>query len=70
MEPFSSPGEGGTEMSAIDHIQPFIPTHRVRRTGEKGTRRDAGTGKEKRSQSKIPSEHKPDGRKHVVDELA
>ena len=57
-------------MKAIDHIQPSIPTHRVQRTPEKGKRRDAGTGKEKGSQSKIPSEHKPDGRKHVVDELA
>lgn len=57
-------------MRAIDQIKPFIPTHRVQRPGEKGKRRDPGTGKEKGPQSKIPPEHKPDRNKHVVDELA
>ena len=57
-------------MNAIDHIQPSIPAPRVQKTGDKGKRRDPGTGKGKGSQSKMPSEHKSDRKKHVVDELA
>lgn len=57
-------------MRGVDNIQPFIPTHRVQRPGEKGKRRDPGTGKEKGPHSKIRPEHQTDRGTHVVDEFA
>ena len=57
-------------MRAVDHIQPFIPAHRVQKPGQKEKRRDPGTGQAGRPQPKIRPDQKSDPDRHVVDEFA
>jgi len=56
-------------MRPIDHIQRYQPGTKVKKTAENPQRRESGTGRKGRPDSKMPKERKPDG-DHLVDELA
>jgi len=60
----------GLYMSTIDHINRPLPSRKVRKPDEKRKRREPGPGKGKPDANKMPSEHKPRGDDHQVDELA
>jgi hypothetical protein len=54
----------------LDHINRPLPSRKVRKPEEKRKRREPGPGKGKPDANKMPSEHKPRGDDHQVDELA
>ena len=61
---------GGSQMSGLDHINPSLPSHLVRRPQEQKKRRETGTGQKRRRPRNIGPDRRPDSREHLIDELA
>jgi len=66
-------------MKPVDHVNPTVPSNWVRRGEDKRRRQDPKrpqTGSDDRSGAQPATEHKhppgpdPDGRTHLIDELA
>jgi hypothetical protein len=58
-------------MKPVDHIAPTVPANRVRRVEEKRRQQDPEAGRKAREErgGSRPGDD-PDGRTHIIDELA
>jgi hypothetical protein len=57
-------------MKPVDHVNPIVPGNWVRRVEEKRRKRDPGKGQQQNRDPKQPPGQDPDGRTHIIDELA
>ena len=57
-------------MKPVDHINPIVPGNWVRRVEEKRRKRDPGNGQQQNRDQKQPPGQDPDGRTHIIDDLA
>jgi len=57
-------------MKPVDQVNPIVPSNWVRRTGDQRRERDPKKGQEQHRDQKQPPGHGPDGRTHIIDELA
>lgn len=59
-------------MSPLDPVHPTVPSNWVRRVEEKNRRRQDPHGREQKKDRdpKNPPGHDPDGRTHIIDDLA
>ncbi|MDP2324398.1 MAG: hypothetical protein Q8N51_10255 [Gammaproteobacteria bacterium] len=57
-------------MKPVDHITPTVPSNWVRRVEERRRKRDPEKGPQQNRDQKQPPGPGPDGRTHIIDELA
>jgi hypothetical protein len=57
-------------MKPVDHVNPIVPSNWVRRVEEKRRERDPNKSRQQNSDQKQPPGRDPDGRTHIIDELA
>ena len=57
-------------MKPVDHVMPTVPSNWVRRVEERRRKRDPEKGRQQNRDKKQPPGPDPDGRTHIIDELA
>lgn len=57
-------------MKPVDHVMPTVPSNWVRRVEDRRRKRDPEKGRQQERDQKPPSGSGPDGRTHIIDELA
>jgi hypothetical protein len=57
-------------MKPVDHVMPTVPSNWVRRVEERRRKRDPEKGRQQNHDQKQPPGPDPDGRTHIIDELA
>jgi hypothetical protein len=57
-------------MKPVDHINPIVPGNWVRRTEDQRRQREPKKAPKQNRDQKQPPGQDPDGRTHIIDELA
>ena len=57
-------------MKPVDHVTPAVPSNWVRRTDDKARKRDPNKDRQQKRDPKPPPGQDPNGRTHIIDELA
>jgi len=57
-------------MKPVDHVMPTVPSNWVRQVGDRRRKRDPEKGRQPDRDQKQPPGPDPDGRTHIIDELA
>lgn len=57
-------------MKPVDHVTPTLPSNWVRRVEDRRRKRDPEEGRQENQDQKKPPGPDPDGRTHIIDELA
>jgi len=57
-------------MKPVDHVNPIVPGNWVRRTEHQRRQREPKKGPQQHKDQKRPPGQDPDGRTHIIDELA
>lgn len=57
-------------MKPVDHVKPIVPSNWLRRVEYKRRERDPKKGRQQNRDQKQPPGEDPDGRTHIIDELA
>jgi hypothetical protein len=57
-------------MKPVDHVTPTVPSNWVRRAEERRRKRNPEKGQPQHDEHKKPPGQDPDGRTHIIDDLA
>ena len=57
-------------MKPVDHVTPAVPSNWVRRTDDNARKRDPNKDRQQNRDPKPPPGQDPNGRTHIIDELA